>query len=212
APLLAGLGLDELSLAAPGIPAVKSALARATLAECRALLDGALSLEGGAEVAALLDRFASSKEDLAVALEGAVKLRSRSATREEAVRELVDLLHVAGRVEDPDQLEEAVWRREETAPTSVGFGVALPHARSAAVRATSVALLKPGAPFLWEPGDEEPVRMAILIAVPESAPGDAHLRLIASLSRRLVDDGFREALLAAPDEASVVRLVREAAP
>ena len=212
APLLAGLGLDEVSLAAPGILAVKSALARATYGECRSLLDEALSFESGAEVAALLHRFASSKEDLAVAPEGAVKLGSRSATREEAVRELVDLLHVTGRVEDPDRLEEAVWRREETAPTSVGFGVALPHARSAAVRATSVAFLKLDAPFRWEPGDEEPVRMALLVAVPESAPGDAHLRLIASLSRRLVDDAFREALLAAPDEAGVVRLVREAAP
>jgi fructose-specific PTS system IIA-like component len=211
APLLAGLGLDEVSLASPGIPAVKSALARATVAECRALLDEALSLENGGEVEALLRRFAFSKEGLAVATEGAVRLHSRSASREEAVRELVDLLHLAGRVGDPDRFEEAVWRREESSSTAVGFGVAIPHAKSREVHVTSIAILGFDSPLEWESADGEPVRMAILIAVPESAPDDAHLRLIASLSRRLMDDEFREALLSTQEEAGVVRLIRDAA-
>ena len=124
---------------------------------------------------------------------------------------MVDLLHVAGRVTDPDRFEEAVWRRETTISTGVGFGVAIPHARSRDVRVTSVAVLGCEPPLDWDSADGEPVRIAILIAVAEDAPDDAHLRLIASLSRRLMNDDFRESLLVATDEAAVVDRIREAA-
>lgn len=210
-PLLAALGLDEISLASPGIPAVKAALARSGFGECRALLDEALSRESFAEVKALVADFAESKRDRELIAGGTVRLRARSRSREEAIRELVDLLHLAGRVADADRFEEAVWRREETASTAVGFGVAIPHAKSPEVHATSVAFLRCEPSLEWEWGDGEPVRMAILIAVAEEAPGDAHLRLIASLSRRLMNDGFRDALLSVQDEAGVVDLIRGAA-
>jgi len=211
APLLAGLGLDEISLASPGISAVKSVLARSRADECRALLDASLAKESAGEVETLLRAHAESKSDRRLASRETVRLRARSGSREEAVRELVDLLHVAGRVGDPDRFEEAVWRREETASTAVGFGVALPHARSADVRVNSIALLRFDRPVAWGPGETEPVRMALLIAVADGAPGDAHLRLIASLSRRLVGDEFREALLSAPDEEEAARRIVEAA-
>lgn len=210
-PLLAALGLDEISLASPGILGVKAVLARSGFGECRVLLDEALSKESAAEVEALVRDYSESKRDRALVAGGTVRLRARSRSREEAIRELVNLLHVAGRVADPDRFEEAVWRREETASTAVGFGVAIPHAKSRDVRTTSVAFLRCEPPLEWESADGEPVRMAILIAVAEDAPGDAHLRLIASLSRRLMNDDFREALLVAPDEARVVDLIRDAA-
>ncbi len=211
APLLAGLGLDEISLAAPRIPAVKSALARAGSGECRALLDEALAKKSAPEVEALVRAFSESKRDRAIVADGTVRLRATSRSREEAIRELVNLLHASGRITDADRFEEAVWRREEAASTAIGLGVAIPHAKSAEVRVTSIALLRFEPPFPWVPGDEETVRMAILIAVAEDAPEDAHLRLIASLSRRLMDDGYRETLLSAADEEGVVRLIRDAA-
>ena len=211
-PLLAGLGLDEISLASPRIGAVKAVLARSGFGECRALLDDALSKESAADVEAVARGYSESKKDRGLVAGGTVRLRARSRSREEAIRELVNLLHVAGRVGDPDRFEEAVWRREATASTAVGFGVAIPHARSRDVHVTSIAFLRCHPPLEWESADGEPVRMAILIAVAEDAPDDAHLRLIASLSRRLMDDGYRDALLGATDEAGVVDLIRQVAP
>ncbi|MFI5182549.1 MAG: phosphoenolpyruvate--protein phosphotransferase [Thermoanaerobaculia bacterium] len=212
APVLVGLGLDEISLAAPGIPALKSALIRSGFEECRTLLDEALGKESASEVRALVRGFTESKKDRAIVADGMVRLRARSRGRDEAIRELVNLLHASGRVTDADRFEEAVWRREETASTAVGFGVAIPHAKSAEVQVASIAFLRFDPPLVWAAGDEDPVRMAILIAVPEEAFGDAHLRLIATLSRRLMDDQFRDALLSTPDEAAVARLICEAAP
>lgn len=212
APLLAGLGLDEISLASPGIPAVKAVLARADSRECRTLLDEALAKESAADVEALVRGFAESKRDRALVADGTVRTRARSRSREEAIREMIDLLHVAGRITDPDLVEDAVWRREETASTAVGFGVAIPHAKSPAVRVTSLAFLRFDPPIAWDAPDGEPVRMSILVAVAAEAEGDAHLRLIASLSRRLMDDSFRQALLDARSDGDVAALLSGVAP
>ena len=48
-----------------------------------------------------------------------------------------------------------------------------------------------------------------MISVPEAAAGDEHLRILALLSRKLMDTGFRERLMTAPDEAAVLDVLRE---
>ncbi|MFF6779228.1 hypothetical protein ACFY8W_37530 [Streptomyces sp. NPDC012637] len=48
-----------------------------------------------------------------------------------------------------------------------------------------------------------------MIAVAEAAAGDEHLRILALLSRKLMDARFRERLLEAPDRAAVPGLLGE---
>jgi multiphosphoryl transfer protein len=53
-PLLVGLGLDELSVSVPAIPAVKAQIRRLRLSDCRTLADAALNCATAAEVRALV--------------------------------------------------------------------------------------------------------------------------------------------------------------
>ena len=48
-----------------------------------------------------------------------------------------------------------------------------------------------------------------MVSVPEAAAGDEHLRILALLSRKLMDAGFRERLIGAPDEAAVLGVLGE---
>nr|WP_274598800.1 PTS sugar transporter subunit IIA [Streptomyces albus] len=48
-----------------------------------------------------------------------------------------------------------------------------------------------------------------MIAVPEAAAGDEHLRILALLSRTLMDPAFRERLLEAPDKAAILHALAE---
>jgi PTS system fructose-specific IIC component len=48
-----------------------------------------------------------------------------------------------------------------------------------------------------------------MITVPEAAAGDDYLRILALLSRKLMDTGFRERLTAASDEAAVLGVLSE---
>ena len=145
-----------------------------------------------------------------LAAEEIVVLASENASKDTVIRELVNALYADGRIDDPDAVEDAVWRREETYSTGIGFGVAIPHCKSAAVHASSIALLRPARPFLWAADDDEPVNIVILLAINDTAPGDEHLRIIAKLSRRLMHDEFRQELIDAPTASAVVAALREA--
>jgi fructose-specific phosphotransferase system IIA component len=199
-----GLGLDELSLASPGIPAIKAAIRGCETSACRELLERAVQMATAAEVESLLRQAAEAGKDRSLCSVSLVRLGSGAYTREEAIKELVDLLHLAGRVDEPDRVEEAVWQREDTASTGVGFGVAIPHCRSSHVGTDSIAVLNFETGVEWQSLDGEPVQMAILIALREDVGSDAHLRMIAGLARRLMDDEFREALLEAQDATEIV--------
>lgn len=207
-PLLIGLGFDELSMAAPAIPAVKERIARLESGSCRALLEQALLCADAAEVARLLGDFNGRGETVEVIAAESIRLDSPSRSPGEAIKELCDLLELGGRVQNAFALEEAVWKREETFATDLGLGFALPHGKSAAVRTASVAFLRPRRPIHWGKKNAAPVRAVLMIAIPAAARGDEHLRLIARLSRRLMHEDFRKKLLAAKDAKTVLAAIR----
>lgn len=65
APLLVGLGVNELSVSTPAIAAVKAAIARFSLAECRQLAEYALAQDGAAAVRQHLIHVAGARADAA---------------------------------------------------------------------------------------------------------------------------------------------------
>ena len=209
-PLLVACGIDEISLASPDISEVKATLSDCRSAECRTLLDSALRAENPSDVENLLKEFRGRRTDHSLIVRELVKLDSESRTKEEAMRELVDLLHLAGRIEDSDRIEESIWQREDVYSTGVGFQVAIPHCKSPYVITNSIAILKLQSPIEWKSLDEQPVKLVILIAIKEDRAGDEHLRMIASLSRNLMDEEFRKSMMSTNNKTTVLDLVNRA--
>ncbi|MBZ4324161.1 fructose-specific PTS transporter subunit EIIC [Streptomyces sp. SCA2-4] len=128
--------------------------------------------------------------------------------KEEAVRELAELLAAGGGVRDGSALVAALLAREAQGGTGAGEGVAFPHARTDAVSAPVVAFARSAAGVEWGAADGVPARLLFAVAVPEGGD-DEHLRILALLARRLMDPGFRERLLAAPDTPAILRVLVE---
>jgi fructose-specific PTS system IIA-like component len=226
-PLLVGAGFAELSMAPQRIAAIKERLGELDGGECRGLLQRAGRCADAGEVRRLLAEFndrsrtapiiRTSRADLiglppggdteVIAAEW-VSLDSPGRTSSEAIKELCGLLELAGRVSDASALEETVWKREETFATNLGFGFALPHGKSSQVRASSIAFLRPRRPMRWGKAADSAVRAVLLIAIPDNGREQDHLRLIAGLSRRLMNDDFRETLLTAKDRETVLAVIR----
>ncbi len=209
-PLVVGLGIDEISLASPDIAEVKATLSECRSKDSRRLLESALDSETPAQVEALLRLFQIRKSDKALIDEDIVRLNSQCRTKEEAVRELVDLLHLSGRIEETDEVEEAIWQREDAYSTGVGFQVAIPHCKSPLILANSIAVLKLASEIEWKSLDDRPVKLVFLIGVKEDQTNDVHLKMIASLSRKLMDEQFRNQLMSATDKPSVLELIKGA--
>ncbi|MFJ4756452.1 fructose-specific PTS transporter subunit EIIC [Streptomyces sp. NPDC088763] len=141
--------------------------------------------------------------------ERTVRVRLDAADKAAAIREMAALLARSDRVVDEDELVATALRREEQGTTGLGEEIAVPHAKTDAVSAPVVGFARSAEGVEWDSPDGTKARLVFMIAVPEAAAGDEHLRILALLSRKLTDAGFRERLLAAPDEAAVVEVLRE---
>ncbi|MFG3026720.1 fructose-specific PTS transporter subunit EIIC [Streptomyces sp. NPDC048254] len=141
--------------------------------------------------------------------ERTVKVRLDSDGKEDAIREMAGLLAGSGRVADAEELVATALRREAQGTTGLGEEIAIPHAKADAVTAPVVGFARSAEGVEWGSLDGTKARLVFMIAVPEGAAGDEHLRILALLSRKLMDAGFRERLLAAPDERAVLGVLSE---
>lgn len=96
-----------------------------------------------------------------------------------------------GYITNLEDFLRTVKAREEEASTAVGFDVAIPHGKSDKVLHPFIACGRVKTPFLWD-GSEE-VKLIFLIGVPKTE-GMLHLKFISQLSKKLLDDDYRNTL------------------
>ena len=133
-----------------------------------------------------------------------------AATRDDAIRELVQSLHAAGQFlnTDLDDIVRAVLRREQLGSTGIGRGIAIPHSRHSSVSQLvgTIGLSKAGVPF--DSIDGEAVHVIVLLISPQDRPGD-HLAL-ENVVQTLRDDEFVKALRACETRDQVWDLIQGA--
>ncbi|GGS06942.1 hypothetical protein GCM10010252_52380 [Streptomyces aureoverticillatus] len=141
--------------------------------------------------------------------EQTVKVQLAADEKEAAIREMAGLLARTGKVDDVEELVRTALRREAQGTTGLGEEIAIPHAKTDAVTAPVVGFARSAEGVEWGSLDGTKAKLIFMISVPEAAAGDEHLRILALLSRKLMDTGFRERLVAAPDEAAILGVLRE---
>ena len=214
-PLLIGLGIDEISLSVPRIAAAKALVCKAEFHRCVELVTRVLSSATREEVAAHLNAFGDTHPSVPFLTPELVVLESDAVSKEEAIQELVSALHLSGRTERPECVEEEIWTRELTYSTGFGGGFAIPHCKSAHLAANSIVILKTrdGSPGIeWGSLDGNPVRVAVLLAIRGDDAGKEHLKILATLSRQVMRDEFRERLMNESDPVALARFVMSGLP
>jgi mannitol/fructose-specific phosphotransferase system IIA component (Ntr-type) len=105
----------------------------------------------------------------------------------------------------------AVEEREAVLSTGIGFGVAIPHARSSHVQELSLVCGVSRSPVPYDSIDGEPVRLFFLIVGPEASAGQ-HVKVLSRIARLVRRDSLREQLCEAetPDEFYSLLLEAEA--
>ncbi|MCE7970422.1 MAG: PTS sugar transporter subunit IIA [Leptolyngbya sp. PLA2] len=132
-----------------------------------------------------------------------------AADKRGVIDELVDLLAVAGKVENPATLKEAVWTREQTRTTGIGHGLAIPHGKCPGMPALAMALGRPAQPLDFEAIDNQPVRLVVLLASPADRTSD-HIQALARISRLMTMEDFRERMYNAASAQEIWELLRAA--
>ena len=131
-----------------------------------------------------------------------VLLDVEAADCSEALRRITDDLAASGLARNPAGLHEALAARERTLTTALGGGIAIPHARVAGLDRPLLAFARLKHPIPMGAADGSPVDLIIAIVSPVDEPGE-HVKLLASLARRLQDPACLEVLRSARDAAAV---------
>ncbi|MDG3135201.1 PTS fructose transporter subunit IIABC [Streptococcus suis] len=142
-----------------------------------------------------------------------VMLLDLQATSKEAViDEMIASLVEKGYVTDFDAFKTGILNREAQTTTGLGDGIAMPHAKNAAVKEATVLFAKSNKGVDYASLDGQPTDLFFMIAAPEGA-NDTHLSALAELSKYLMKTGFADRLRAAtnPEEVIAVFDTAEAA-
>lgn len=134
-----------------------------------------------------------------------ILLNGNPTTKQEAIETLVELQVKGGNILDKEGYRQGIYAREEQGSTAVGEGIAIPHAKSNAVKAPSLAAMTVPGGVDYEALDEEPSYLFFMIAAPMD--GDVHLEVLSRLMTLLMDEDFRERLMKAGDEEEFLRII-----
>ncbi|MDB4868130.1 MAG: fructose transporter subunit [Cohnella sp.] len=121
------------------------------------------------------------------------------SSKEEIIDHLVDALERSGVVTSKEGFKQVVLERENHSPTGLEKGLAIPHGKSGLVTEAKVAVARLKNPISgWRSIDPaNKVDLVFLLAIPETEAGSTHVKLLSQLSRRLMDESYREGLYAA---------------
>ena len=127
-----------------------------------------------------------------------ILLNGAPKSKTEAIDMLVDLQMKSGNISDREIYKQGILAREEKGSTAVGEGIAIPHAKSSAVKAPSLAAMTVPGGVDYEALDDEPSDVLFMIAAPDTE-ADVHLEVLSRLMTLLMDEDFRAKLLSAKD-------------
>ena len=204
-PLLVGLGLDELSMSAPSIPAAKARMAQLDSRECRKLLNQAMACRTSLEVEHLLAQFRMTQQDAPLVTAECITLESDWRSKEEVLKGMTDNLLLAGRCRYPRKLEADLWAREAVFSTGLGFSFAIPHSKSEHIEQSTISVARLQAPVRWS--DDE-AQFIIMLTLNKHAAGDQHMRIFSRLARRIMHEEFRNALVNAASADAIASLLQ----
>ena len=140
--------------------------------------------------------------------ENLIMLNLPAATKEEAILQLAEKAKEENKVNDVEVFQKAVLHREAEYSTAVGFGVAIPHGKTDAANEPFLMFATVNS-IDWSALDGNPVDLVFLIGVPEKDASSTHLKILASLSRKLMKEEFRNSIRGAQTPADVMKLLME---
>jgi len=138
-----------------------------------------------------------------------ISLQMKAKSKEEAIKELCELVKGIPEISDVEKFLQDVFEREKVQTTGIGDGVALPHARSDAAKGIFIAFGRSDEGVEFDSMDGKPVHLLFLIGTSKNSVS-VYLKVLARLSRFLREEWFRKKLMSAKDAQEVLEIFREA--
>ena len=137
----------------------------------------------------------------------AIQLGAKVSSKSAAIDTLVALHDKSGNLKDAAAYKEGILKREEMGTTAIGMEVAIPHAKSAAVKAPALSAITVPNGVDYGAPDGAPCKLIFMIAA--TLDGDVHLEVLARLMQMLMHEEFTSKLKAAKSPDEFLRIIDE---
>ncbi|MCI6153248.1 MAG: fructose-specific PTS transporter subunit EIIC [Fusobacterium perfoetens] len=139
-------------------------------------------------------------------IKNCINLNLKAKSKDEVIDEMIDMLMSNGRLNNREEYKKEILKREAQSSTGLEEGIAIPHAKTKAVKIPSIAFGRSSEGVDYQSLDGEPSKLFFMIAAPSDA-ADSHIEVLSKLTTLLLDDDIREALLNAKTEDEVLEIL-----
>ena len=135
----------------------------------------------------------------------AIELKANVSSKSEAIDRLIALHEAAGNLTDSEKFKEDILKREEHSTTAIGEGIAVPHAKSSAVKTPALSFITVPSGVDYSAPDQKKTDLLFMIAATED--GDVHLEILSRLMVMLMDAEFANSLRNANSAEELLKLI-----
>jgi len=135
-----------------------------------------------------------------------INLNLNAKNKREVMEAMARMLEKEKAIDDLEGFLEDIYAREAIMSTGIGYGIAIPHAKSSHVKIPSVIFARSDEGIAFDAMDGKDAHLFFMIAMPEDGT-NAHLKVLAMLSRKLMHQAFRESLREATSIEEVLKLL-----
>ncbi len=134
-----------------------------------------------------------------------IALNVEVSDKSNAIDKLVSLHENCGNLKDVDAYKKGILAREDMGSTAVGMEVAIPHAKSEAVKAPALTAITVPNGVDYGAADGKPCKLIFMIAA--TTDGDVHLEVLARLMQMLMDEDFTAKLKTAKTADEFLKII-----
>ena len=137
-----------------------------------------------------------------------IKIPIISKTKGEIIRELIEILKDAGQITEIETVYEAVLKREQLGSTGLENGIAVPHAKTDAVKSItiSIGIAPNGVDFDALDGKSSYLFFLMLAPTDKSGP---HIEILSEIARITQSRSFCTLLINSRSAEEVVNIFKE---
>ncbi|NRT78444.1 PTS fructose transporter subunit IIABC [Clostridium beijerinckii] len=135
-----------------------------------------------------------------------LNVKFSTSNKENVVDKLVNLMEKSGNISDTKEYKKGVLEREKLSSTGIGDGIAIPHAKNAAVKYAGLSAMVVTDGVDYDSLDGQPSKLFFMIAAPENG-ADVHLQVLARLSTILMDEDFRNKLISSKNKHEFLSII-----
>lgn len=137
--------------------------------------------------------------------ESRINFHLKGTTKDEIIREIVDIFDKSGVLNDKEQYLKDVYVRESEGPTGMVNNLCIPHGKSDGVNRSCIAVCRSDKLIDWESIDNKPVNVFVMMAIKSEDKQDL-VKVLSRVAMKLADEDVVKTLKTTEDKKEVLEI------